>query len=206
MNVWLASMLIALAPAQATTAPATPATQPAANPARGLEVGSYRLAAKTDKPTYQVGEAIELVVTLTNVAATEAQVANAAHPYTYDLEVRVPKVLLKGPRPGPADKAPLTLFGRASGWVIGGDGSNQVNSIPAGGSIEVTYPELNRLYDMTLEGEYEIVVRRRLPGRADPDQQVVATSNTIVLTVGESRRKPQGGESASLTTRPAERR
>lgn len=156
--------------------------------AGGEIVDGYRLFAATDRRAYKLGETVNLTVKLTNAGDGEVSVINAAHDTTYEVDITVPRVGI-GPGGETADKAPLTLKGRARAQTALHRG-NHITPVAPGESVTIEMPDLNRLYDMTLSGKYTIVVRRELRSR-DNNKTVEVVSNALTVQI-EDRIRTEG--------------
>lgn len=137
------------------------------NPTEG-----FQISASTDKETYAPCEAINLTLILKNSGQGDAEPWTAnIFDQTYRIEVILPN----------KQKAPLTLWGkRQSDLPIISRASSTLKS---GKTESASIPKLNRLFDMTVPGEYTIVVERTLPKRDDSTRHCHVTSNTVVVKI-----------------------
>jgi hypothetical protein len=127
-----------------------------------------RLSVETRKKFYAAEDRIDLVVLLQNLRSENVAIVDQDPMATYELKVI---------RVQSQKEAPLTLYGqnarRGAEEII----HRRRSRLPPGQTITNTF-HLNRLFDMTVSGEYEVSVSRRgVPG--------ALTSNTIKLAVAD---------------------
>jgi hypothetical protein len=135
------------------------------------ETVGLRLTASTDHATVDPGDLIEITLTLENVGKDTVRVpGSGAILSIFEFDVLLPTGKL----------APPTLYGKKQSDVAA-VGSFSVSPLEPGAKTETMVP-LSRLYDMTLEGKYQITVRRRISA------DLIVTSKTLTVTVGEVRR------------------
>jgi len=153
------------------------------NESWGPTVAGCRLSVTADQASYHVSEPICLKITLENVG--EGRISASRFRSGLSKDYKFDLTLTDG------EPAPLTLFGkrRAS---LDGAGSFASLALAPGETDTVTVPRfnrlyLNRLYDMTLAGEYTLTVKRRfLPsGFESVKDWEEVTSNTIRIVVRE---------------------
>lgn len=163
------------------------ATQvPAADPvlpggaagAQSADTGGLRLTASVERSTVRPGNMIELTLTLENVGKDVIRIPTGAISRWFEFVVLSPT----------DETASLTLYGQRQ-LDAAAPGSVSVSPLGPGERSVTTIP-LSRLYDMTLDGKYQITARRRVSA------DVVATSNTLTVTVGDvpSATMPTGGK------------
>jgi hypothetical protein len=140
----------------------------------GDRVGDFQLSARTNKPEYAAGEDVVLTLETKNVSPKQARYHSSPVYIQYQFEVLLPD----------KSKAPLTLYGKDRLESPIAD----VHGYPleAGASTSQSVPALNRVFDMTRAGEYQIFVRR--PGigtpAADKARQPDLVSNPVTIRIG----------------------
>jgi hypothetical protein len=150
----------------------------------GAPVQGYRLRLVTDSDQYRVGEPINLHVILQNITQRELPVGHFAV-FLSELNVYLPT----------GGHAPLTLWGRGlADSLTVYLGANPMMHLAPGESKTVDFAVVTRAFDMTLEGQYTIVVDRKLQSQFDPDASIDVFSNSIVIKLVAPESKP--------TTRP----
>jgi len=149
----------------------------------GQTVAGCRLSVTADQASYHVSEPIRLKIIMENVGEGRISASRFGSGLTkdYKFDLRLPD----------GDPAPLTLFGKRQDSL---NGSRSFSSLTLGpGETDlVTVPRFNRiyldrLYDMTLAGEYTLTVKRRfLPsGFESVRDWKEVSSNTIKIAVRE---------------------
>lgn len=147
----------------------------------GPTVEGCRLSLAADKTSYHVSEPIRLRLVMENVGEGKIQAQRFRLTKDYKFDLRLPN----------GDSAPLTLFGKR--WFsLHNAGSISVLVLEPGETDTASFSRsnrlyLNRLYDMTLAGEYTLTVRRRfLPAGLNSVQDwAEVSSNTIKIVVRE---------------------
>jgi hypothetical protein len=132
-----------------------------------------RLALKTSSRQYRFDEPISVAMTLKNDSNNNVKYEVAKILMSYKFDVRLPD----------GGAAPLTLEGKKqrSGYV--GIISRHLRPSEL---ITEDIPMLNRLYDMTLLGEYTVTAYRRLVLPTGGDgKEIEVQSNSIKITVTE---------------------
>jgi len=141
----------------------------------GKEVHGFRLSVVTDKQHYISGEAVFCTVRLKNLTDESKELPVEFIGNIYRFTVLFPD----------GNPVPLTLKGKR----LLGDGGPQAGSgtsrpVEPGDCRVVNVSQLNRLYDMTLEGEYRISVSTRVPKSDDTGWTRIA-SNVAKMTIKE---------------------
>jgi len=154
----------------------------------GSVKAGLRLALKSSQSRYRFDQPIVLKMTLKNDGNSNVRIALPDSILEmYRVDVRLPN--------GAA--APLTLKGKSL-WSMGVTGQ-----ILKPGELTVdTIPMLNRLYDMTLLGEYTVTVSRLqvYPVKGKP---VEVSSNTIKIAVTmDAASKPVSKPASKAETQP----
>jgi len=149
----------------------TVATTPATR-----DVPGCRLTLSTTQATYSPWQAINLNVIFEN---------NGDKPVTVAGDSGADVLLPWG------EAAPLTLYGK---WDDIRPTARHHLTLSPGESTTVNITELNRLYDMTMPGEYAVTAYQ-LVWPQTPGKPIGLVSNTIKVTVS--------GDGGSLTVRPA---
>ncbi len=129
-----------------------------------------RVMIRPDKVEYDPGEPITIHISLQNESRDLLRVMDSGMPYSVD-------VLWQNS----VSTAPLTEWGQwlASPFTLT---STNVISLERGGVYRDELL-LNRAYDMTRDGKYEVTLRWGVRSEIDPHATVQVTSNTIVLSV-----------------------
>ena len=147
----------------------------------GPTVKGCRLSVGADKTSYHVSEPIRLRLVMENVGEGKIQAQSFRLTKDYKFDLRLPN----------GDSAPLTLFGKRR-FSLHKAGSISVLVLEPGETETASFSRsnrlyLNRLYDMTLAGEYTLTVRRRfLPtGFKSVQDWAEVSSNTIEIVVRE---------------------
>jgi len=148
----------------------------------GATVAGCRFSVAADKSSYHVSEPIRLRLILENVGEGRISASDFSLTSDYMWDLRLPN----------GDPAPLTLFGKrrvsfddvgsARSWGLD-PGERRIVSVSRSDRMY-----LNRLYDMTLAGEYTLTVKRRFyPAGAEcwKDDWEEVSSNTIKIVVRE---------------------
>ena len=141
----------------------------------GKQAGSFRISISADKDRYGPSEIVRVKAVLKNVADHPSKVQiRRGLMYKTDVRLAIPDWL-----PWKA-KTALTKLGRdlddpAIGGVMGGE-------IKAGTEI-VREVELNKIFDMSVPGDYRATFSCRQPLRDFGDTSVVVTSNEITVTI-----------------------
>lgn len=142
-----------------------------------------RLSVTADKESYKFGSPVNLTLKFENLGSRSVSVANITRADTYEFDLSLPKSVAMSDGDMP-ERSPLTLRGRAMVHAMKNHGSNQVATLDSGKSVVVQIPTLNRVYDMTLTGEYTLVVRRELPSPEEKSEsrEVVSAPVSIRIT------------------------
>ncbi len=147
----------------------------------GPQAGAFRLSISSDKPRYVAGEPIKIVAVLQNVTSGRAYtsvISTVVGLYEIDISPTLPRWLPFKPR------AVLTPFGRDRMYQTSGN----VAGIPlfAGAEIKEEF-ELNKLYEMSLTGEYHITFHRRQRPEGPEEPFYMIHSNEITVSVVASK-------------------
>jgi len=148
-----------------------------------------RLSVTTEHKSYSAGQPIVLTVVLEN-QSKEAVDLNRGRGAGFMYKVSLPNGKL----------APLTLEGQQR---LGNadSGSRSRVTIEPGKSYTAKISNLNRLYDMTLAGKYEIKVSRHI---RPPNKDVEIESNTVEIVITNAIAKPPTiAPHPSTTSQPA---
>ena len=149
-------------------------TKPIPKKQWGKPTEGFQISASTDKETYDVCEAINLTLILKNSGKGDAETWSAlVFDQTYRVEVILPT----------KKKAPLTLWGKRQSDL--GIMQRAVTTLKENKTETKSIPRLNQLFDMSIPGEYTIVVERTLSPRADGTKYCRVTSNTVVVKITE---------------------
>jgi hypothetical protein len=153
---------------------------PAPVQAQGVE--GYQLEISVQKESLSPLEPIVLNITLKNIGKEDVRIASITPIADYQIEVRPMRPDLINGQQVSKENAPLTLEGRR---LMQGamQASGRTELLRRGESVTVSLESLNRIFDMTLDGEYKIVVRRKVPQRSDTPKLVEVTSNPIEIKV-----------------------
>jgi hypothetical protein len=137
---------------------------------QGEENEGLQLSARTSKREYQAGEDVDLSLVLANVANTDVRVWNTALLRLYQIEMTLPT----------EKQAPLTLYGERQ---ASSQGSRGTRILKPGDSMTKSTTALNRLYDMTLPGEYIIVAKVCLFKRGSDKETFTLVSNKATVKI-----------------------
>jgi len=147
----------------------------------GPETQGCRFSATSDRASYRFDQSIRLCLTLKN-ENNELAVVRQSHVFlAYRFDVRLPN----------GTPAPLTLEGKRQMDASSAGGSMFGITLKRGQSHIDEVPMLNRLYDMTMIGEYTVTVRRQVsiprvlkPGEErKPAVPFDVVSNTLKIVV-----------------------
>jgi hypothetical protein len=152
----------------------------------GPEIQGCRCSIVSDRETYRFDQPIRLRMKLENIGEQTVHVLESGHSslmtVAYRVEVRLPN----------GEPAPLTLEGKREA-NIGTELSVSLIRLDPGKSWTATIPMLNRIYDMTLRGEYNVTVYRQLAPRQSGEKPIEVKSNTLEIVVHdrEEERSPE---------------
>ena len=149
-------------------------TQPARGGNWGEVVNGCRLGIRFDKKAFSPGEKIRLRIVLKNFGDAPVNVPTS----TSQFGQRTPKIVVKLPN---GKKAPLTLEGKR---IVRRPSSGRLDVLNRGESRTLRVEPLNRIYDMTLAGDYKVVVRWMLAGE---DSFVTVSSAPVELRISRER-------------------
>jgi hypothetical protein len=154
----------------------------AVTPIPAEEVEGYLIEIATAIDTFRPMESVSLVITIKNVGKEDVRIASTTPIADFQIEVTPVYPGIINGQAVSKDRAPLTLEGKR--LVQGAmQASGRTELLRRGESISVSISTLNRIFDMTLDGEYKITVRRKLPLRTDASKSVEVTSNTLVIKI-----------------------
>ncbi len=141
----------------------------------GKTVAGYKMAIKTDKKLYRLGERISLEVRLTNVGKDTRRFLFSSDPFAA-LRIKITVLLPDG------EKVPTTQY-----WdsIAAGGGSARSLTLKPGEVLVATGIHLNRLFDMSQDDTYTVVVSQRMPSRGKKKKFVNVTSNHIKVAIEE---------------------
>lgn len=139
-------------------------------PAGPITLGC-RLSASSPKRTYRFDQSIPLLLEVENVNTDIAYFSDARLFSMYRFDIRLPD----------GEPSPLTLQGELESTPFG---SMVYIKLARGMRDADEVPAINRLYDMTLEGEYTITVYRQIFTLGDDKQErVEVPSNQLKIKV-----------------------
>jgi hypothetical protein len=170
----LALILIASASCN-TVKDVTPATIDAVSKIKSdAPMGGYYITLTTSHDRYNASDSIDLRVELRNTGRRELAFGIGSS-FPYDVDVL-------GPDGGPAAR---TQWGRRpSASFVASEGSHRMGRLAAGAVVEDDLSMLNREFDMTLDGQYTITVRRRFSSELDSSAEIEVFSNPVVIRIG----------------------
>jgi hypothetical protein len=145
----------------------------------GTPLEGCRLGLITNEEQYHFGDLINLQVILQNLTRKELVFGDGGH-FPYEISLTLPN----------GKPAPLSLWGQMESSSPKAYVRNVSIHLAAGETKTDDLSMLNRRFDMTLEGQYTIVVRRRLPSESDPNAWIEVFSNSVVITLGPPESKP----------------
>ncbi len=154
----------------------------------GPKVAGCRLSVTVDQMSYHVSAPISLQITIKNGGKERVSITRSDWMLVYDFDFRLPN----------GDPVPMTLEGRRQESIAGM--TSVAKALEPGGVESDTIPILNRLYDMSLTGEYTLTVKRRFyPAGAEcwKDDWEEVTSNTIKIVIREEMEKKEQMEPES---------
>lgn len=161
---------------------ALPDKKPVETAVSGPVVEGFALSVSTEKKQYKPGEAINLLVSLKNVGETPVSFrAPLSRILAYQFEVLIPPEAFMITKI--AKKAPKTLYGRIFTDSSGIDSINTVH-LNRGDAMTVPIP-INRIFDMSLSGAYQISASTRQCGRTERKETVTIISNPLEIIVQE---------------------
>lgn len=140
----------------------------------GIPVEGCRLQLATDRDQYQFGDLVKLRVVLENEHRDQLWVFEGAE-FPYRIEVFRSS----------NEPAPLTLWGRIMSSRKKEASNNAVRLLRGQARVD-ELPMLNRVFDMSLDGKYAILVHRTLPSELDPNAWIEVTSDCVVVTIGRA--------------------
>lgn len=140
----------------------------------GKPVEGQRLSISAEKRTYCPGERIFLNICFQNVGQTDVEITVCRPLGVFEINVLLPE----------GKPAPFTLKGKRS-YDNSSMGSMSARVVKPQEQI-CTDIELNRLFDMTLNGKYSVTVRRIVWKAGVFQRNLKAVSNTLEITVDES--------------------
>ena len=142
----------------------------------GQQSGSFRLSISADKDRYDPSDTVRVKAILKNVTDHPSRVELMRPLLMYNIDVRLamPEWL-----PWKAHAA-LTEFGRK----LHNPGVGGVVGVEMKPGIETVHElELNKVFDMTVPGDYRVTFSCKQPLRSAGDPSVVVTSNDITVTI-----------------------
>lgn len=133
-----------------------------------------RLSVSTDRPSYHPDQPIRLRLVTENTGGKEVHVTHSSLFMVYRFDVRLPD----------GKPAPLTLEGNR--FLSRAAAAQSLDPLRVGRQDTESLPMLNRLYDMTLVGEYTVSVYRQVwpPGRNQ--KPVDVASNRVKILIAEN--------------------
>jgi hypothetical protein len=154
-------------PGRAQSATTVPTTTPTTTP-WGPTVDGVRIRLVTEKADYRPLEPISSVVDFQNLRSSDEEIL-VAFKGSYDFEV-------KGPN---GKDCPLTLWGQD---YVYRNTDGEVRTAKPGDVVSEREQVLNRLFDMTLPGNYTVTARRGWTG-TDPTKSTELVSNPVTITI-----------------------
>lgn len=140
----------------------------------GLPNDGWHLSLVIEEKEYLVGQPIGIKVVLQNIGQDAAKIPWGGGNVLYVIPADVTF--------SDGEKCPKTFWGERETFAP--HGSNSLMKVAPQESDTITsITNLNRAYDMTLDGKYTIVVHRNLPSRADPNKWIDVVSNPVVITI-----------------------
>jgi len=152
---------------------------------------TWRLFTAFEKKAYAPMENVQLRIVLRNDSASEQELTTGRHPLLeYQIVVyrdgeewlrdstTQPSAVQRAPKP-----LPLTLYGQAQNLLKDVVGSSSIRVLPPKAELTVTF-QLNRLFDMSLSGKYNVIVSRLVPGAGEgrAPARVAATPCAVEIT------------------------
>jgi hypothetical protein len=142
----------------------------------GQQSGAHQLSISSDEGQYAAGETVRVTAVLKNVTDESVLLMQQDPAIFYDMDIRVPVQ----PWIPLSPRAALTEFGeRQRNPAIGG--SRGGNLKPGDESIREL--ELNKLYYMTIPGDYRIRFSCKVLLKRQDDPRITVTSNEIKVTI-----------------------
>lgn len=136
----------------------------------GAEIEGCRFSVSASRGSFRCDEPVQLRLLVQNVGTKPVNVMHSSLLVDFKFDVRLPN----------GKSAPLTLEGNREGT----DAASAMapHRLNPGATDSQGVPMLNRLYDMTVAGEYSITVRRYfIP--AGEKRRVEVSSNTLKIVV-----------------------
>jgi hypothetical protein len=146
-------------------------TDNAEGPVWGPTSEGCRISLSLDKTAYEFGESVEVRATVENVDREKLQVEGIQARFPYRFEFFGPN----------SEEVPLTLWGRSLMKPHGG--SFAMDGLSKGQMRADTFSDLNRTFDMTLNGKYALIIHRAAPSELDPQAWINVVSNTVVFEI-----------------------
>lgn len=137
----------------------------------GSETEGCRLAVMADHEAYRFDQPISLSLVCKNTGGKEIGVTRSTLMRDYRFNVRLPD----------GKPAPLTLEGKRQAEFP--FFMNMLHILKPGDSDTTPVPMLNRLYDMTLRGEYIVTIYRKTRPQGDKQKPVDVMSNVLKIVV-----------------------
>lgn len=135
----------------------------------GEVTNGCRYSVRTDQKEYHYSQPVHLLMTLENIGDGPVYVLLANVSQMYRVDLRLPN----------GELSPPTLEGlrQSQSFATG------IQILDPGKTAYDSIPSLNRLYDMTLAGEYSLTVYRRLilPGHKDDWAEVPSNHTKIII-------------------------
>lgn len=147
------------------------------SPPLGRQTGPFRFSISADRPIYQLGDPIFVTSVLRNETDHDLSIFMSSPLQFYGKNVMLPEPAWLPVR----NLAVLTDEGQRQ--VFPGHMSASSRVIRPGGEIESKF-ELNKLYAMSVPGDYHIVFHFRAPDYVG--KNVIVMSNEIVVTVAKA--------------------
>jgi len=140
-------------------------------------VANAHTVISSDKTKYHFGELVNLELKITNFSDGPLKIVRSSGLFN-DLKFTV--LLPNG------KEAPLTLEGNRRGTTGSMVAARSVIDIKPKAECNYQIPAFNRLYDMTLEGEYTIKVQIAVLDTAHTSGWLVFSSNSIKVAMAEN--------------------
>jgi hypothetical protein len=165
--VAFAVAICARLPSMARSATTVPATTPTTTP-WGPTVDGVRIRLVTEKTDYRPLEPISSVVDFQNLRSSDEDIL-VAFKGSYDFTV-------KGPN---GKDCPLTLWGQD---YVYRNTDGELKTAKPGDVVSEREQVLNRLFDMTLPGNYTLTAHCGWTG-TDPTKSIELVSNPVTITI-----------------------
>jgi hypothetical protein len=171
------SLVVLLVPEILDAETGSPQLPDAQNQKWGKAIEGQAISIATSKTVYTSGEPIILKINFKNTGHNEVLFVRRLPLAVYDVTVLMPD----------GTKAPLTLFGtRRFGSRSGG--SKIIDSLKPGEQVRSEI-ELNRVFDMTIDGKYLVSVQRRVWKDGSLQDALKTTSNQLDVSIDNSNKR-----------------